>query len=303
MQGEESICDNYSKKNIDVIKDVPKKDMCPIIQQSVKNIIRNENYLYYEIDSRMISSNGGSFLGDLMEINIKGKTKQGAKEDHIFVKHIIPEEGILKGTLHMDACYAKEFFMYAQLRTTYDELYTEYNISECDRLRKVKCYDCNSHVILMENLSRKGFKVLNRMDVVPLNFTEDAIKQIAMFHALSFVLEHKRPEYFEKEIKNFRLAYTIDDGEEFLNNWKSLIVTMVDEAFKYISDDKKDKRDIIAEKILDKFPKYLTGKLGQVRCICHMDLRLNNILMRENVSYIIYFQYTFISIQSQAWPT
>ncbi|CAH0730050.1 unnamed protein product, partial [Brenthis ino] len=258
--------------------------ICRIMEQSIKNVIKKENYISFQICHNPISTNGGNFLGDLTEVDIKGKTKDGVKELNIFVKHIVPETGIIEGMVNVDACYKRETFMYAELQNIFDELYNEVGIPNSERLRKAHCYDCNSHVIILDNLSRKGFKVLNRFNLMPLDFAEAAIRELAKFHALSFILQQKRPDYFEKEIKTLKISYTlIEENDIIIDKWNKSIRSSIEKSFECVNQNDQSIKEYIIEEAIKTFPKHLTGKMGLVKCICHGDYRMNNILLRKNI--------------------
>ncbi|XP_069358933.1 uncharacterized protein [Maniola hyperantus] len=193
----------------------------------------------------MISSNGSSYLGDLFEVDIEGETKDGPKEIHIFLKQIISDNA---------------------------------NVPEGERLKIVKSYECTSDAIFLENIVKKGFKTLNRIDVMPLQFAELSIAELAKLHGLAFVLEHKRTDYFEEKIKSLEPSVRFDD----IIAWKNYVNKMFGIMTEHLDKHTKEKIDyFLHNTFYDKFPKYFKGETGSVKCMCHGDFRLSNVMVKE----------------------
>ncbi|XP_052741898.1 uncharacterized protein LOC112056624 [Bicyclus anynana] len=60
-------------------------------------------------------------MGQLYEIDVRGRTREGDKEIHMFLKHVIPGEAI-KSLLSVDISYSNEVFFYNKLCDIYNRL-------------------------------------------------------------------------------------------------------------------------------------------------------------------------------------
>ncbi|XP_014356340.2 uncharacterized protein LOC106709144 [Papilio machaon] len=240
------------------------------LQAVLKNIAREEGYLNYKILSRSISTEGGNYMATLYEVDLKGRTKDGEKETNMFIKRVISQEHIK--IIDVSDIYSKELFFYNDLSKLFIKLETEAGVPLEERYKSVKSYnESDTEAIIMENLSKEGFTTLYRMNVMPLKFAELSVQQLAKFHALSFIIERKRPEYFEKKIKS--LKHSIHYGEdfvEFCNNMYKFSSTQ-------LSNEIKAKIESKAEEYMKN---YLTGHKTEVKCLCHGDYRMNNILVK-----------------------
>ncbi|KAG6463913.1 hypothetical protein O3G_MSEX014150 [Manduca sexta] len=166
----------------DEVKDkavVDSKLLPPKLNNSINKIIIKEGYNSYELEHKQFCTKGGSYLGDLYEIDVKGVTKEGVKEINIFVKNIVQNEENLK-ILSIPNAYKTEMFAYKELYKVFNELQDEAAIPLQDRYKMVKSFEeCNSEAIILENVARKDYKTVHRMDVISLNYAEVAFTAVS----------------------------------------------------------------------------------------------------------------------------
>ncbi|XP_075979082.1 uncharacterized protein LOC142978494 [Anticarsia gemmatalis] len=243
------------------------------LDQAIKKIAEKEGFIKYKVDKKCVSTNGGNYLGELYEIDVKGKTKDGEKTLHIFVKNAIDADGSFK-ILSVSNVYNTENFAYKDLAKVFEELQDEANVPRDERYKMVKVYDETfADAIIMENVTKKGFTTYHRMDVMSLKFVQLAIQHLARFHGLSFVLKEKRPEYFNKKIKS--LKYPVTFGED----WKIMAKSMKDSIMCHVDDKYADRIEKLYENVADKFAYNFNDESVQV-CLCHGDYRPNNIMTK-----------------------
>lgn len=243
------------------------------LQAIMKKIAREEGYLNYKMMSRSISTEGGNYMASLYEVDIEGKTNEGNKETNIFIKRVISQDHVK--ILDVSDIYSKELFFYNDLSKLFTELETEAGVPIEERYKSVKSYnESDTESIIMQNLNKEGFTTLYRMNVMPLKFAELSIQQLARFHALSFVIQQKRPEYFERKIKI--LKHPINYGEDYVEFCKNMYkVSSI-----HLSSEIKAKIDRKADEYMKN---YITGHKTDVSCLCHGDFRVNNILLKMTV--------------------
>ncbi|CAG4946481.1 unnamed protein product [Parnassius apollo] len=93
-----------------------------------------------------------------------------------------------------------------------EELQIEAEVPLHERFRVVQSYsESSTEAIILKNVAKEGFATFYRMDVMPLKFAELAVQQLARFHGLSFVIQQKRPEYFERKIKTLKQSLKLND--------------------------------------------------------------------------------------------
>lgn len=125
----------------------------------------------------------------------------------------------------------------------------------------------------MENLAKKGFTTYHRMDVVSLKFLELCIENIARFHALSFVIKEKRPEYFNNKLK------CLDHPIIFEEDYDKLLANISDIAIKNVNEDLREKLKKIYKNLVKKYSEYCKDEAIKV-CLCHGDYRPTNVMMK-----------------------
>lgn len=249
----------------------------PKLQKSLNKIIRDENFTTHSIESRVLPPDGGSFMGILREITIKGQTENGDKELNLFVKTIIP--GAELPIYSVPGVYEKETTIYGDVFKIINELQNEANIPFEDRYHTPKTYEgVDSESIIMENLAKKGYSMVNRLEVVPLKFAELSMQQLAKLHSMAFVIEDRRPEFFESKVKKLQqpFYYGSADWDLFVNNVTKMAMTILEpEARKKVA--------AYLPTTFEKYRKYAEDP-ASVKSIVHGDFRANNIMVKRNVS-------------------
>ncbi|KAJ2951415.1 hypothetical protein O0L34_g13559 [Tuta absoluta] len=247
-----------------------------ILQQPLDNVIRKEGYLSYEADAEKVGSDGSSFLSKTYTVNVSGKTADGDKETKIFVKCIIPTES-LQDVFDVPQAYAAEAFVYNELSQVFEKLQDESSIAPLDRLRMIKSYgESNSEVTILENVAVKGYKTCHRTYTMDLEVAEMSLKELAKFHALSFVVKAKRPEYYKKKIEGFKHPFI------FNKQWASDVTNIAKVAARHVTGDSRIKLDSFLENFSSKWKQYQLDQTSNGSCLCHGDFRLNNVLMKHN---------------------
>lgn len=245
------------------------------LDQHVARILEREGYINSEVETKKIPTDGGSYMGTLYEIDIKGKTKHGYKETHLFAKHILEVQAMI---FSVQDVYKRELFAYSELSNIFNELQDEVNVPVSERYKMAGFFEeSDEEIIILENLSKDGFKTYFRTDLLNIDFAKLAVKQLATFHGLAFVLKSKRPFSFKEYIESIEVPYKFDQF------WNDFVDKMIIFSLNFLEDDLKDKYEkVIIEKVKE-YPKYMKENC-KVRTLCHGDYRHNNILVKEVVS-------------------
>ncbi|XP_041986692.1 uncharacterized protein LOC121738596 [Aricia agestis] len=244
------------------------------ILKSVQKIIQKENFNTFEVTTNKMVCSDNNFLGDLFESEIKGETDDGDKKLNIFFKYIIKNENFTLCSLH--EVYRKEVFVYLELLKLFEKFQEEAKVPVEDRFNMVKCYEeTNTECIILENLAVKGYKTLPFDEVMSLEFTEEGVRQLAKFHALSFVLEEKLPDFYEENVKTVKASLQYNDC------WTKFVDKISSSAVAKFDGDIRRRLDRFLEMSLEKYPKYVTGQTSNLKCLCHGDYKMNNILHKK----------------------
>ncbi|XP_050664950.1 uncharacterized protein LOC126965393 [Leptidea sinapis] len=243
------------------------------IQQSIRNICEKERFIEPKLFIRNVTGDN-NFMGELYEIDIEGTTSDGPKTKNIFIKRIVDIEGFK--VYSIPEVFAKEEFVYNELLKAYNELEDEANIPDEERLNTVMSFDeTSSEAIVLENIKKNGYLQTHKFDAMTLEIAEKSIEQLAKFHGLSFVLEHKRPTYFQKRIKTIKQSFVYD------TYWDELAEKFTNISIAELDDDMKDRVNKFLPISLVKYPKYMTGATNMIKCLCHGDYKMNNIMYKK----------------------
>ncbi|XP_063827831.1 uncharacterized protein LOC135077220 [Ostrinia nubilalis] len=252
------------------------KELKSTVRQSVKNIIDKEKFTAYIASVKNQTTNGGNYLGTLQTVTITGKTEGGEnKELRLFLKNImhIEDQFAIVDTLEV---YQREGFFYREVFNYFEKIEDKYNIPVEERLNTVKGYsETNDEVIILEDVSCKGYKTSDRFKVVSLKFAELAIKELAKFHAMSFIIRKENPRYFENNIKSLRPLLKFNEQLE------THLRRTCEKAMETLDETAKLKLEKFVPKMIGKFQKYMVVEPDEAICITHADFRPDNILVKE----------------------
>ncbi|KAL4705985.1 hypothetical protein ACJJTC_004964 [Scirpophaga incertulas] len=247
----------------------------PVVEKCLNYIIKDEGLTACDVNVKDISTNGGNYMGSLQEIQLKGLSPTGQKEINLFLKNklVVEEFNEL-----IDDAYNREAFCYNELINIYNVLQEDANIPTEERFRTVKCYkESNIDVTILENLTKKGYTTPNRLDAVSFEFASETLKQLAKFHALSFALRKRNPEFFEKHIKPLRSIYNLDE------KWHKFIKQVFDNAVVHLDTESRNKLVEHYPKMIERFIQFVNISDDDAICLCHGDFRPNNIMKLEEM--------------------
>ncbi|XP_063535726.1 uncharacterized protein LOC134745582 [Cydia strobilella] len=249
-------------------------DQLPIkVDKAIRKIVEKEGYTNHKLTTKALSTDGGNYLGSLYEVNVTGYSEDSKKETNIFVKAIIPGDHL--SVVSITNVFNTEAFFYNDLAVVFDKIQNEANVPVKERYNIVKSFqESIPEAIILENLSNKGYKTGFRMDVISLKFAELSIQQLGRLHGLSFALEKKTPNYFNRKIRSLRVPYNFND------DFKGLLTNSGKVISECLDDDVRERFTVFLEKLWHNVQRYYNDQKYK-RTIVHCDYRANNILMKE----------------------
>ncbi|XP_063382225.1 uncharacterized protein LOC134668713 [Cydia fagiglandana] len=265
-------------------------DQLPVkVAEAIRKIVNKEGYTNHKLSTKAISTDGGNYLGLLYEVNVTGYTEDGKKETNIFVKCIIPGDNL--SVLSVTEIFNTEVFFYNDLAVVIDEMQDEADVPAKERYNIVKSFqESIPEAIILENVSKKGYKTGFRMDVISLKFAELSIQQLGRLHGLSFALEKMKPNYFNSKIRSLSVPHN------FNKDFKGLITNSGQVISECLDDDVRERFTAFLEKLWHDVQRYYNDQKYK-RTIVHCDYRANNILMKEiggEITDVVPVDYQFI---------
>ncbi|CAH2090727.1 unnamed protein product [Euphydryas editha] len=260
--------------------DVSLESLSKSLQNSIKSIIEKAKYKNYNIAIKHFDTQGNNVFGDPYEIDITGETAEGKKDVNIFVKQQIPQNNFK--LLSIKNLYSNEMFIYKDLSKIFASLQDEVNVPREDRYKIPKVYEeSDDNAIILENLSKKGFRTYEKLEVVSIKYAQLAVQEMAKFHALNFAVEHKMPDYFNKKMKVLKCDIVFDD------DWKGLMRNICAHVASLYDNDVKNRIEKFYSTLIEKLPKYCNDQTT-VRCtLIHGDYKKNNLLVRTQDGEVV----------------
>ncbi|CAG4946402.1 unnamed protein product [Parnassius apollo] len=259
------------------------------LRKALSKIITKEGYVCCNVTKRALSTKGGNFLGILHAVDIKGTTNEGEKEINIFVKQANIMNKI--NAISIADIYSNEVYVYSELAKVFTYLQNEASIPDNERFKMANSYnESNDKAIILENLVTKGYKSFNRLEVMSLKFAELSVEQLAKFHGLSFVMQRKRPDFYEKRIKNKKWPVKFD------SDWNVFITNICNKAIEVLDSKVQGKVKKLLPTFGETYRRYLNDN-APVWVLCHGDVKVNNIMMKEinsEITEVMLLDYQFI---------
>ncbi|XP_054286483.1 uncharacterized protein LOC129002587 [Macrosteles quadrilineatus] len=138
-------------------------------------------------------------------------------------------------------------------------------------------------VIVIEDLRPKGFQMAKQRVMLDYEHLKLAMEKLGIYHALSYITKHERPNEFYNLVKNLKETTWIDDG--------LVISPVIKHAFHRAMDPliAADKHSAILQKVLSrvdesvvKFLLELVHPEEPLAVLCHGDFNRNNMLFKYN---------------------
>ncbi|KAL4705983.1 hypothetical protein ACJJTC_004962 [Scirpophaga incertulas] len=258
------------------------------LQESLNKLARRESFEDFKIDTKEIAQDGNNYIAILKEVTVKLTKNREDKQLELFVKVNGPDVAV--EFLSVSEVYNKELFTGLTLSKLYEDLQEGYIPYE-ERYKFIKYYEESStDFIIMENMKKKGFTIQNRLEVISLQYAELCIKQLAKFHALSYVLKKKQPNYYGKAINTIKHPLKLDAV------WDVFLDKMARSNLEHLDNIARTKLENSIPDLLKKYKYYLKNP-DNIKCLCHGDFKASNILQKvedDAVTEVIPIDYQLI---------
>ncbi|KAG7312284.1 hypothetical protein JYU34_001757 [Plutella xylostella] len=251
-----------------------------IISDILKKITRNEHLREFGITKEEIPCTGINYTAAIYLITIKSKEKG---EIALFAK-IAKASDAERKAMHLTEMYRRERFVYLELVKIYNDLQNKYKVPIEHRYTFPKHYASSptlmEEAVILENLSAKGFYTPDRFEPMDWIFASRAVRKLANFHALSYVMQRENPKLFDKLIKT-KEEYMYTKGrpapEIILKYTKDRINTAMEglsdehaERFKAFLKKKEPNAGLMEQHSLQRRP-----------CLIHGDYKHTNLMIRS----------------------
>ncbi|KAJ8728883.1 hypothetical protein PYW07_006579 [Mythimna separata] len=244
----------------------------------IKNVIEREGFK----DSKVtIEAVGGP--ADNYGANVKRIVIEGENGNLTMIAKIAPTIVPIRMVMGVEFMFNNEALLYTEVLPKMLELQKKAEIPEEDQLKFPKCYGVNeapNEVILLEDLKASGFTMLDRFKSLSDEHMTSVLKNLAIYHSLSYVLRTKEPEtydYYKDKLQDLLGAMT-QAGPELLGFFYQI------EAVALQVLDDSEQKNVVKNKVgeviekVGKMTKFEHGSRFAV--IQHGDCWTNNIMYK-----------------------
>lgn len=260
--------------------------------EAIAKIVKKENFdNKYILETKQLAGIGENSYGLVLQANISCPMK--SREPFYCVLKIAPSNPARRIHMRVADYYKREFFMYNDVLRAFQEIQEEEKIP-LDKMFKAvpKVYQASlqdlEEFFIFEDLIQGGFSRNSRSNLPTFELAVSALKALAKFHAMSFVIQAKRPKLFDKLIGEIRFndnlytpnmdQVTIEFAKKYIRRTKEMIAddkyrsnrTELMKVVQIFEDSFKE----IALRAVD------GGECAPYSVICHGDFWNNNILYR-----------------------
>ncbi|XP_075982457.1 uncharacterized protein LOC142980764 [Anticarsia gemmatalis] len=173
--------DKISERQLEFINDV-------IIEQGFKN-------------SKVVFEPLGK-AGDNYVANVKRITVQGDNGSLTMIAKIAPCKELFLEASNATESFKNEHVMYTEILPKFLQIQKDAGVPEEKLFRHAKCYgslsEDSNEIILLEDLTLSNFAMLDRFEPLSKECIKSVLKNLAVFHSLSYACREKEPGIFEK---------------------------------------------------------------------------------------------------------
>ncbi|XP_077284807.1 uncharacterized protein LOC143910279 isoform X2 [Arctopsyche grandis] len=259
----------------------------PNVATQLNKFIALAEYTDFEIKIAS-GSNQNNFFGQVYRIRVEGIRNGEKVSDHIFVK-THSDNAIRNERVKIGDKFNREALLYNDVISQFECL--QKNVAKEDKLIFPKCLYADEECLVMEDLTKKSFKVIDEKSTLDMNHMKIMMSELAKLHALSFAFKLQNPESYKK-FKELLKCPNIPDSQrrtfivDKVWQWTLDAIDNVDVKNKLINR----KRELTNENMID----------SDFMVICHGDYNLRNVLFhyneqRPNGLMMIDFQLSYVS--------
>lgn len=149
------------------------------------------------------------------------------KEQHLIIKQF-PSSQIGQKFVEELKLFDREIFIYTDILPKMSEIYKRFNNEPF--LAPISYPSPIENVLIMEDLKRKGYKMVNRQEQLPFDHCVEALKSLALLHVLSVVLEKNFPGTLEKITCEFFGEKSRETMEPFMKELFPMMSKLLEEV-------------------------------------------------------------------------
>ncbi|KAK9872366.1 hypothetical protein WA026_017824 [Henosepilachna vigintioctopunctata] len=246
----------------------------------VKEVLSDQGFTEIQVDFPEYDPSGG-YGSEMVMVNVTGERNKSKEVLSLIVKRSI-DDILDTNSLNFRVFYDNETNFYSKIVPYLRQFAMDKGSKPFDSIPY--CYGTiqreNRHVIVMENLKKKGYKVHEIENPQDLHHTKLILKAYGEWHALCFALRDQQPKKFE-EFSNTNSSEKVLEAKGF-----SYMITTIEKELQFLMDIYKtrgitlvaDKLELLKNNFGTMIHDFMLGKNESYLVIRHGDCWNNNYL-------------------------
>lgn len=263
---------------------------------AINRIAQDEGFTNYAINYDRGSNFGDGFVAEIVRAKIKGlQLVKGVQEESelVLMVKLPPDNKTRREQMGMNV-FDREVTVYNEILPMFQKFQLDKGLKPGQGFVSFpKCYfasfdkEKDESVIIMEDIRKKGFKMLNKYKYVDYPHAAAVLETIAQFHGLSLAMKDQCPGLFDK-FKGLKDAMT--DGM-LTDMMKSLTAASCEKAIEALEpheENIKQKLRAFSENVIDIIKTCTNGELSEpYSVINHGDCWVNNMMFKYEVKSVV----------------
>ncbi|XP_019548007.2 uncharacterized protein LOC109418299 [Aedes albopictus] len=225
-------------------------------------------------------SNCDGLVGEIHRVTIT----EGDRQEDLFCK-IPPLSAARREEFNSMTLFEREIFLYSTVLPAMFEFQRDKQVRETEGFFNVpKCYltlfdaDSEESVILMENLSNKGYRMGKKVEPVDLDHARLVMTNLGRLHGLSLALKDQQPDLFEK----FKLSDVLLPAVKHSEQLVAMFNAALENAISLLGPEQQVERtrmEALREDHIQTLEECLDGSRAEPYAVLnHGDCWINNLL-------------------------
>lgn len=259
---------------------------------ALNRVVQDEGFTNYVINYDRGSNFGDGFVAEIVRAKITGnQLVKGVQEESelVVILKLPPENKTRREQMGMNV-FEREVTVYNEILPMFQKFQLDKGLKPGQGFVSFpKCYyasydkEKDEAVIIMEDIRKKGFKMLNKYKTIDFPHATAVLETVAQFHGLSLAMKDQCPGIFDK----FKgLKDNMSDA--MLNDMmKSMTAASVEKAIGALEpheENIKQKLRAFSENVIEIVASCTNGESSEpYTVINHGDCWINNIMFKYEV--------------------
>lgn len=256
-------------------------------KEFISEVLRKQNYTGNDVIIENLGKKGDNYGSQVKRIKV---VFDNGKEFSMIAK-ILPEA--MKGQIQLTAndIFHNEALLFNVVLPKFKEIQEKFGLPEEDMFKYPLCYgtmvEVDNEIILLEDLVMSNFTMLDKTKTLNNETVKLVLKDVANFHAMSFVLRNKEPKTLDKLLES--LVNPMFDPKNIAQS--QIFFQQIARDVIEICHSSKYRNVIsdIMQNIITPWKKLISSDKGsKYSVIQHGDLWTNNIMFQVQVCYLTF---------------